>query len=161
MKRIGSFFLLSFVIVFLNYLLQKAFFNFTSYLSLITLFLVLIAFDLRLSNKTILIFAFFLGFINDSLSFSPLGLSSSSLVIMVFFIIKMRENFVFSKIKDKALLGMAGVLLKSFSDILLSSFFEYKISISYLNILLIKPFISFLLLALIFFFMTKETDDDF
>ncbi len=160
MKRIGSLFLLSLILIIINYFLQKIFFDFTSYLNLITILLIYLSLKKSLSNRVLLIFTFFMGIINDSLSFSPLGLSSASLLIMIFFTIKMRENFVFTRIKDRALLGMGAVFFKSLMDILFSSFFEYKISISYLNSLLIKPFISFVILYFIFFFTSKEVEDD-
>lgn len=159
MKRTINFIIISFIVILLNFFLQKISHNFYSLLNLISVYLIYIALKSNLSNKTLFFITFIFGLLNDSLSSNPLGISSASLLIIVFFIIRMRENFVFTKIKDKAFLGMLAIFIKALIDISFYSFFEYKTKIFYLNVLLLKPIIYFLILYLLLFFTNKEEDN--
>lgn len=159
MKRIINFIIISFIVILLNFFLQKISHDFYSLLNLISVYLIYIALKANISNKMLFVITFLFGMLNDSLSSNPLGISSASLLLTVFFIIRMRENFVFVKIKDKAFLGMLAIFIKAIIDISFYSFFEYKTNIFYFNVLLLKPIVYFLILYLLLFFTKKEEEN--
>jgi len=145
--------------VFLNYFLQRISLDLYSFINFISLFLIYLALNSDLTTKELTIITFLFGLLNDSLSSTPLGLSTSSFLISIFVILKIKENFVFTRTKDKAFLGMSAIFIKSLMDILFYSFFEYKVNINYLNRLVIKPIIYLVLLYLILFFTNSGEEE--
>jgi len=156
LKGFYKFVLITIFIVICQYILQNFALDYSYY---IDLFSMILFFHIFSGKNSYLIYleAFLIGLIMDSLSFSPIGLNITSYLIISFLAIKMIENFVFSRLRDKMLIMISALYLKSILDFILIKFFEYSIILPILKYLIIRPIAtSIIFYILVYFFIVPD-----
>ncbi len=151
MKHFIKILILTFVIAIIQFYLEKTSFSFVYYIELFPFLIFFEHFQYK-NHKLLLIESFLIGFLIDAMSIMPLGLSSFSYLIMGFYIIKITDNFVFKKNSERFFLIVSALFIKSLTELFLIKFFEFRIVLSTISLLVFKPLIMGIILTILLFF---------
>lgn len=159
MKRLLHFLLGSFLLIFLQFLLQKYWLS-LSYTLDLTCFLLVLSLFVRQERDLLLGKAFFLGALSDALSLFPFGLTALTYLIVSFVLLQITDNFIIRKRRDQFLLTLLALVAKSLLDLFFLRFFEFSLSPPTLSYLILRPLFTSVTFFLVLFFLSPQGHND-